>query len=115
MPHSTFDGFIRGKGGIYQNFWTSRQQDLQALSQSQVQALTEYFDEKVFGVTMDELDEEYERQKAFDRAKLIELAAKREGDKDGNGSQEMDEAEMKEMVLVKKVKMMSRTVNKLNE
>lgn len=93
MPHSTFDGFIRGKGGIYQNFWSSRQQDLQALSQSQVQALIDYFNEQVFGVTMDEFDEEYERQKAFNEAKWRELAAKREDDGDGSGTQEIDGAE----------------------
>lgn len=84
MPHSTFDGFIRGKGGIYQNFWTSRQEDLKALSQSRVQVLSDYFDKQVFGVTMDEFDEEYERQKVFDEAKLKELAKQREDDGDGN-------------------------------
>jgi len=88
MPHSTFDGFIRGRGGIYQNFWTSRLQDLRALSQSQVQALSEYFNKQVFGVTMDEFDEEYERQKVFDEAKLKELAAKRKDDGDGSGGED---------------------------
>jgi len=94
MPHKNFDGFIQGKGALYQNFWTARQAELHGLSEPEVNALTGYFSEEVFGITMDDDDEEeYERQKIFNEAKKRELAERREKSRGGSRDQDDHGAE----------------------
>jgi len=91
MPRTSFDGFIQGKGSLFKAFWISRDEDLARLSQSEAQALFGYLNEQVFGVSMDDDDEEeFERQKAFNEARAKELEvgdAKKEGDGDEIGDQ----------------------------
>lgn len=91
MPHSTFDGFIRGKGALFTDFWEHRLRDLSKLSPSRRGALVEYLDKQVFGVEADEDEQEYERQKAFNEAKWQELEAGEEIDEDEGGDQERDD------------------------
>lgn len=93
MPHKEFDGFIKGKGALYQNFWTARQEDMQGLSPEEVKALVDYFSEQVFGITMDDDEQEYERQKVFNEAKRRELAARKEHRRGGSRDQNNHEAE----------------------
>jgi hypothetical protein len=88
MPHSNFDGFVKGKGAHYTNFWAARLSDLEEYTESQKGALYGYLDEKVFGVDMDDDEEEFERQKAFNEVKQGELkarAAREKGNGDKNG------------------------------
>lgn len=73
LPHANFDGFIRGKGALYTNFWHDRRQDLQKYTISKYDALIGYLDEQVFGLQGDDDEAEYERQMAFSRAKWQEL------------------------------------------
>ena len=103
MPRSDFEGFLKGKGALYVNFWYSQDEDLGQFSLPQREALFRYLNEQVFGVTLDDEDAEYERQEAFNEAKQRELmarAAKEEdngdktgGDEDKSGSDETGEVE----------------------
>ena len=88
MPQSRFDGFIRGKGALFTDFWEHRLQDLSRFSQSRHKALVRYLDEQVFGAVVDDDEEEYERQKAFSEAKWQELEAS--GGSDGDGSEDQE-------------------------
>lgn len=93
MPHATFDGFIRGKGGTFPGFWDFRLEDLRMFSESRLEALVGYLDEQVFGAEADDDDEEYERQKAFSEAKQQELGADDESAGDEGKDQEKGDEE----------------------
>jgi len=89
LPQTNFGGFIKGKGALYTNFWNSRQEELGQLPQSDVQAITGYLNQQIFGVSMDDEEEkELERQKVFNEANRRELEARSTKEKAGDGSQE---------------------------
>lgn len=96
LQHGNFDTFIKGKGSIYTKFWHARKEDLEDLPQSESDALHEYLYEQVFGMDREDDEEEYERQRAFNEARLrgLQTKAARKGGNGGNsGGQETDEAE----------------------
>ena len=93
LAHGNFDGFIRGEGALYTNFFDAQVDEINSLSASRRKKVFQYFDTQVFGSDLEDNREEIERQAVFNRAKQRELAeVGQEGsDGSGNGSQEMDE------------------------
>ena len=72
-----------GKGKLYRKFWDDRNVELHALSPKESQALDDYLNEQVLGLTVEEDGDEEKRQDAFHEAKMKELKEKAGGSEDG--------------------------------
>lgn len=92
LPHGNFDGFVRGEGALYRNFFDARVAEIQQLSASKRATLFQFQNRQVFGSDLEDDRDEIERQAVYNREKQRELATLAQKNDEGeNESQEKAE------------------------